>query len=137
MSDGPRWVRVGPRSGLAGQASDHPPAPAAPATLPAEADPLSEADAAAAGLERETLPEWSIPSGAGDDLPPDPADLETQLLARWRQEHRRLMVVPAGGPPFVAQLLGAGRHVLYVADAEGQARLLYRWAIRELIPVED
>lgn len=141
MSDGPRWVRVGPRSGLPGEAPDHPPAPPAspaePTTLGAEADPLPEADASAPALARETLPEWTIPSGAGDGMPPDPADLETQLLARWRDERRRLTVVPAGGPPFAAQLLGAGRHVLYVADAEGRARLLYRWAIRELIPLED
>lgn len=137
MSDGPRWVRVGARSSLGGEAPEPPPAPPAPTTEAAEADPLSEADASAPALARETLPEWSLPSGAGGDMPPDPADLETQLLTRWRDEHRRLTVAPTGGPPFVAQLLGAGRDVLYVADAEGQARLLYRWAIRELIPMED
>lgn len=110
--------------------------PSGPAT---EAGPLPKEAAAAPApaVALEPLPEWAVPSDAADETPADPSDLETQLLARWRDERRRLTVVPAAGPPFAAQLLGAGRHVLYVADAAGQARLLYRWSIRELIPLED
>lgn len=74
---------------------------------------------------------------AGALLAAPDADLEHQLLARWRDERRRVMVVLSGGSPFAAQIVGAGQHVLYVADASGQGRLIYRWAIRELIPLDE
>ncbi len=124
MSVGPRWVRVGSQGGARDEEREGPPAEGALGPEPSAA--LEETPS------EDPIP-WDLADGAG----PDASDLETQLLTRWREERRRLTVVPAGGPPFAAQLLGAGRHVLYVADADGQARLLYRWAIRELIPLED
>ncbi len=133
MSGGPRWVLVGPRSGAVGDAPD--PSPAEQSTPTEEAGELPQDTPSAP--PPEPFPVQAFPPDAVEGVWTDPSDLETQLLVRWRDERRRLTVVPAGGPAFTAQLLGAGRHVLYVADAQGQARLLYRWAIRELIPLED
>ena len=139
MSVRPRWVLVGPRRGAAGDAPDPPSTPApSGAELSTPAGPASEQppDTPRAPAP-EPFPVQAFPPDVADGVWTDPSDLETQLLVRWRDERRRLTVVPAGGPAFTAQLLGAGRDVLYVADAQGQARLLYRWAIRELIPLED
>jgi hypothetical protein len=100
-------------------------APKAPAAAEADPDPVGARE-----------PDMA-PPGAMSPIDQGAVDLEARLLERWRMERRRLRVVMAAVPPFDAQVLGAGRDVLYVADHEGRARLIYRWSIRELIPLDD
>lgn len=148
----PRWVRIGT---LADPPAAQAPIPAE--RVPADVGPAHEPRPAAADLGAPPPPEEDARLADGDlveetasdgqeagtawavleSLPPPPdLDVEEQLLQRWREERRPVTVVLAGGPAFSAQIVGAGRHALYVADASGQARLIYRWAIRELIPAE-
>lgn len=135
MSTRSRWVRVGtrempavpsPEVGRSTGAVDW------AADLAALVDPP-----AAVATDRAQAPTPADVLEPMRGLDSERRDLEAEILERWRVEHRRIRVVMAGGDPFEARVLGAGDDVVYVADEHGLGRLLYRWAIRELVSLDE
>lgn len=60
-------------------------------------------------------------------------DLAERVLSEWQRDRRGLSLVGLDGSRVEVQLLAFGPDVLYVADQDGQARLVFRQGLREII----
>jgi hypothetical protein len=73
---------------------------------------------------------WTDPALEGV---PAQFELPERVLAEWQKDRRTLCLVALDGSRFDAQLMGFGPDALYVADQDGQARLVFRHGLREII----
>jgi hypothetical protein len=76
---------------------------------------------------------WHDPSLTSED--PEPA-LADRVLNEWRRDRRRVRLVWADGGSIDAQLLALDANALYVAGADGRARLVFRQGLREIVVLD-